>query len=126
MDSYNVTLTVVNAETAVFFPECHTGFNIQLCLDSMIEHLGLDNRTMELFCINDNASNMKLAIKKSNYLTQYLCDIHTLELVIKDAIKNTPGMADILKKKLNLLQSLSLKVLVLHYQASKMLVKEII
>ena len=69
---------------------------------------------------------MKLAIKKSNYLTQYLCDIHTLELVIKDAIKNTPGMADILKKKLNLLQSLSLKVLVLHYQASKMLVKEII
>ena len=80
------------------FPERHTGFNIQLCLDSMIEHLRLDNPTMELFFINDNASNMKLAIKKSNYLTQYLCDIHTLELVIKDAIKNTPGMADILKK----------------------------
>ena len=33
MDSYNVTLTVVDAVTAVFFPECHTGFNIQLCLD---------------------------------------------------------------------------------------------
>ena len=69
---------------------------------------------------------MKLAIKKSNYLTQYLCDIHTLELVIKDAIKNTIGMADILKKKLNLLQCLSLKVRVLHYQASKLPVKEII
>ena len=108
------------------FHKRHTGFNIQLCLDSMIEDLGLDNRTMELFCLNDNASNMKLAIKKSNYLTQYLCDIHTLELVIKDAIKNTPGMADILKKKLNLLQSLSLKVLFLHYQVSKMLVREII
>ena len=81
---------------------------------------------MELFCINDNASNMKLAIKKINYLTQYLCDIHTLELVIKDAIKKTLGMADILKKKLNLLQSLSLKVLFLHYQVSKMLVREMI
>ena len=36
------------------FPESHTRFNIQLCFDSMIEHLGLNNHTMELFCINDN------------------------------------------------------------------------
>lgn len=34
----------------------------------------------------------------SAHLTQYLCDIHTLELCVKDTFDNTPGMKMILKK----------------------------
>ena len=38
-----------------------------LCLAAMmIEQLGLDNPQLHLFRINDNASNMKLAIKSSS------------------------------------------------------------
>ena len=34
----------------------------------------------------------------SAHLTQYLCDIHTIELCVKDTFNNTPGMKTILKK----------------------------
>ena len=34
----------------------------------------------------------------SAHLTQYLCDIHILELCVKDTFNNTPGMKTILKK----------------------------
>ena len=80
------------------FPERHTGNNISLCLDSMIEELGLEKLDLHLFSVNDNAANMKLGIKMSKYLKEYNCDIHTLERVIKDAIVKTPSMIDVLKK----------------------------
>ena len=63
----------------------------------MIEQLGLDSQDMKLFCINDNAANMKLGIRLSRYLTEYNCDIPTFELVIKDAVTNTPSMVDVFK-----------------------------
>ena len=34
----------------------------------------------------------------SGHLSQHLCDIHTLELCVKDTFENTPGMKTILKK----------------------------
>ena len=80
------------------FPARHTGKNISLSLDAMVEELGLSVGDWELFAINDNAANMKLGIKLSLYLSQYLCDIHTLELAVKDCFKNTPGMSDVVKK----------------------------
>ena len=59
------------------FPANHTGKNIGLGLDAMVEALGLTDGDWELFSVNDNASNMKLGIKLSRHLKQYLCDIHT-------------------------------------------------
>ena len=49
----------------------HTGINISLCLDEMIESLGLGSDKFNLFSVNDNASNMELAIRLSDYLTEY-------------------------------------------------------
>ena len=80
------------------FPQRHTGKNIKICLDAMIEELGLHELDIKLVSVNDNASNMKLGIRLSNYLEEYNCDIHTLELVIRDGVVNTPGMVDLLKK----------------------------
>ena len=82
------------------FP-CRTvrGMNISVCLDAMIRELGLEGGQWELFAVNDNASsNAKLGVALSAHLTQHLCDIHTLELVVKDAFNNTPGMKALLKK----------------------------
>ena len=64
----------------------------------MIESLGLDGDQWELFSVNDNAANVKLGIKLSRHLKQYLCDIHTLELGVKDTFKNVSGMKALLKK----------------------------
>ena len=47
------------------FPASHTGKNISLGLDTMIESLGLNGEQWNLFSVNDNASNMKLGIKMS-------------------------------------------------------------
>ena len=71
------------------FGQRHTGENIRVGLDKMIEELGLNHPYLELFCVNDNASNMKASINLSSYLSEYLCQIHTLELVIKNGLKNT-------------------------------------
>ena len=58
-------------------------------LEKMIEEFGLNHTYLELFCVNDNASNMKASINLSSYWSEYLCHIHTLRLVIKDGLKNT-------------------------------------
>ena len=58
----------------------------------------MENGQWELFAINDNAANVKLGIKMSMYLKQYLCDIHTLELSVKDTFKNTVGMDNVVKR----------------------------
>ena len=80
------------------FPASHTGNNISLGLDAMVEGLGLDGDQWELFSVNDNAANVKLGIKLSRHLKQYLCDIHTLELGVKDTFKKVSGMKALLKK----------------------------
>ena len=73
------------------FPDRHTGVNISLNLDKMIEQLSLDSG-FKLFCVNDSAANMILGIKLSKYLSEYTCDIHKLENTIKDGIKNSAAV----------------------------------
>ena len=80
------------------FPARHTGKNIALGLDAMLEDLQLDSEDWELFAVSDNAANAKLGVRMSQHLKQYLCSIHTLELGVKDTFKKTPGMQVVLKK----------------------------
>ena len=65
----------------------------------MIESLGFGSEKFNLISVNDNASNMKLAIPLSDYLTEYSCKIHWLELALKDGLKATPSMTTVLKIK---------------------------
>ena len=80
------------------FPQRHFGSMIALTLDKMLESLDLTNPDLLKFCVNDNASNMQKAIRESIYLEQYLCDNHTLQLVIRDTFEAVKGMKDLLKK----------------------------
>ena len=80
------------------FPERHTGVNIRLELDGMIEQLAMDTVDIAKYAINDNAANMKLAISESQYLIQYFCDIHTLQLGINDTFKYVSGMKTVLSR----------------------------
>ena len=76
----------------------HTGKRIALSLDTMIEDLKLSLDKLNRYCVNDNASNQKLAIKLSKYLEVYFCDLHTLQLAIRDAFKDVLGMKLLLKR----------------------------
>ena len=80
------------------FPAKHTGVNISLGLDRMIESLGLQGGNRKLWSVNDNARNMKVGIKESQYLTEYNCTIHTLQLAVNDSFKQVPGMKAVLRK----------------------------
>ena len=80
------------------FPHRHQGVTISIGLDSMIEGLGFHQGEIDLFSVNDNAANMKVAIKESKYLKQYLCDIHTLQLAVTDTFSSVPGMKAVLDK----------------------------
>ena len=82
------------------FPARHTGKNISLGLDAMIDDLGLTGEQWDLFAINDNAANVKLGIRLSRHLDQYLCSIHTLELVINDTLKRVRCKKALGKQKL--------------------------
>ena len=64
----------------------------------MIEFLGFGSEKFNLISVNYNASNIKLAIPLSDYLTEYSCKIHWLELALKDGLKATPSMTTVLKK----------------------------
>ena len=79
------------------FPGRHTGDRISVELDGMIEELKFDRGTDKV-CVSDNASNMKVALRQSQYLREYFCDIHTIQLGIEDTFKNVVGMAAVLDK----------------------------
>ena len=80
------------------FPGRHTGVNIALKLDSMIDTLGLKKDDISLYAVNDNAANMKLGIRLSDNLIQYCCDIHTLQLAVDGTFREVIGMENVLKK----------------------------
>ena len=80
------------------FPDRHTAEAIAIQLDEMIESLELHDVNVDLYSINDNAANMKAAIRTSMYLKEYNCDIHTLQLAIVDTFKNVEGMKTVLDK----------------------------
>ena len=67
-------------------------------MSDMIMELNLNIAEIDLICVNDNASNIKLGIKITPGLLQYLCDNHTAELAIGDTFKSVIGMANVLKK----------------------------
>ena len=69
------------------FPDSHTGMNIKLKIDSMLDRLGLANSEIPLFAVNDSAANAKKAIQLSEHLIQILCAIHKLQLCIEDVMK---------------------------------------
>ena len=76
----------------------HSGINISLGLDAMIETMGLQENNIKLWSVNDNASNMHVAIRESKYLLELNCCIHTLSLAVSDTFKQVSGMKKVLKK----------------------------
>ena len=76
----------------------HSGVNISLGLDAMIESMGLEDERLKLWSVNDNASNMHVAIRESKYLEELNCGIHTLALAVSDTFKEVQGMKKVLKK----------------------------
>ena len=57
------------------FPDSHTGMNIKLKIDSMLDRLGMSNSEhpkIPLFAVNDSAANAKKAIQLSEHLIQVL------------------------------------------------------
>ena len=69
----------------------HTGRKIQLELDEMVESLRLDKDDLDCVCVTDNASNNKCAVRRSEHLRQYFCDVHTLQLAIADTFSKIEG-----------------------------------
>ena len=63
-----------------YFPGSHTGERIALELDEMIDELELSSPRIAKYSVNDNASNQKISIRESVYLTEYNCDLHTFQL----------------------------------------------
>ena len=49
------------------FPQRHTGHAISLELDGMLEELDLLSDELLKYCVADNASNMRKAIRESRY-----------------------------------------------------------
>ena len=101
------------------FRQRHLGTTIALKLDSMLEELELTDPQVFKFCVNDNASNMQKAIRESNYLQQYLCDNHTLALVVKDCFDAVPGMKRLLTKTKELAKMTHQSASVAHQQLQK-------
>ena len=86
------------------FPAKHSGINIAPWLDKMIESLKLNGQKIKLWSVNDNSSNMKVAIKKSKYLTELNCIIHKLQLAVKETFEKCHGMNAVLSKSKYLAQ----------------------
>ena len=64
----------------------------------MVESLGVVDGKRKLWSVNDNASNMKVAIRESEHLCGYFCTIHTYQLAVIDTFKWCQGMRGVLKK----------------------------
>ena len=65
-------------------------------LDSFLEELNLP-ADLPMYCVNDQARNMKLAVKLSKHLDQYLCNNHILQCAVRDSFVMTAGMDDALQ-----------------------------
>ena len=73
------------------FNESHTGENIQVALEKLVEEkLGINMDDMPLFATTDNAANMLKGIKLS-MLDVYGCVCHWQQLAILDTFKEFKG-----------------------------------
>ena len=64
----------------------------------MIRNLGLHEGTINLYSVNDNASNYHVALGESLYLEEFNCAIHTVPLGVIDTFKDVQGMANVVAK----------------------------
>ncbi|XP_065665553.1 uncharacterized protein LOC136086979 [Hydra vulgaris] len=78
------------------FPGRHTGILIEGKLDSFLEELNLP-ADLPMYCVNDQARNMKLAVKLSKRLDQYLCNNHILQCAVRDSFGMTARMDNALQ-----------------------------
>ncbi|XP_065664529.1 E3 SUMO-protein ligase ZBED1-like [Hydra vulgaris] len=78
------------------FPCRHTGILIEGKLDSFLEELNLP-ADLPMYCVINQTRNMKLAVKLSKRLDQYLCNNHILQCAVRDAFGMTAGMDDALQ-----------------------------
>ena len=88
-----------------YFPEAHTAVQMKVTLDGMIESLQLTEEKLKKYAVNDNAANAKAAIRLSQYLHQYLCDNHTMQLAVGDTFKASVSgarMTEVLAKSKDL------------------------
>ena len=72
-----------------YFPVSHSGANIKVEIDRMIQELRLNYPELSKYVIHDNASNAKKAFKLHEYLEQLFCLNHTMELALGDSTKAT-------------------------------------
>lgn len=66
-------------------PESHTSSNLASELNRIITLWGLENKV--LLAVSDNAANIKKAIKEELQWRHFGCYAHTLNLIVKDALK---------------------------------------
>ena len=72
------------------FPGKHTGERIEAKIEDMMDPVDIPD-DIPLISVNDNASNVKLAIALSRF-NEYNCCNHSLQLAITDAFKEVEGM----------------------------------
>ena len=61
----------------------------------MLNELSLDPVKIGVVAKSDNAANMKLGIENLPGLKEQSCDIHTLQLSIRDTFKQVEGMESV-------------------------------
>ena len=79
------------------FPGEHTGESILESLDKTIDNWELP-RTVPIYALRDNGSNMKSAMNLSQSFYDLSCFDHTLQLTINDAVSEIDGMQTVLSK----------------------------
>ena len=99
LDSFiSLTMSFITEEGALvkLVPFCeyfkkrkHTGKNIKIALEDMFKALGVDEDKFEKYILLDNASNNKLEIKLSPGLNGIWCNIHIIQLSVRDTVNIT-------------------------------------
>lgn len=79
------------------FPGSHSAIAIHTKLNEMLSEWGLSDVTIPIYIVTDNARNIVAAVNKSNW-ESVSCMAHTLQLMIVDAKKQTPGLDAVLSK----------------------------
>ena len=66
--------------------------NISLGMDEMIKSMVMAEEKIKLWSVNDNAANMRVAIRESQYMEELYCGIHKISLAVTDTFKSVQGM----------------------------------
>ncbi|CAL9706231.1 unnamed protein product [Knipowitschia caucasica] len=81
------------------FTEKHTAANISSALKRITDDWGIRQKVIAV--ITDNGANVVAAVNMAGW-THYPCFAHTLNLVVKDAIKAVPEIVNLVKKCSNI------------------------